>query len=163
MTTFASVQGPTLICADTGKTLAPGDKYCAVLCEEGEKYVRRDYAADAWRGPPAGAIAHWSGRVPASRAARKPTFNDEMLADWFYHLLDRTEPDRVNFRYVVALLLMRRKRLKFEDVIRTEAGGSALVVRDAKSGRRLEIADPHLSEADLTAVQDEVFRVLGMD
>ena len=27
----------------------------------------------------------------------------------------RLEPDRVNFRYVLALLLMRRKRLKFEE------------------------------------------------
>ena len=163
MTTHPAIQGPTHVCAATGRTLAPGDKYCAVLCEDGDKYVRRDYAADAWAGPPAGAVAYWNGRVPASRTARKPTFNDEMLADWFHHLLGRTEPDRVNFRYVVALLLLRRKRLKFEDVIKTDAGESVLIVRDAKSGKRLEIADPHLSEADMAAVQDEVFRVLGMD
>jgi len=157
-----AIQGPTRVCAATGRALAPGETYYATLCELADGYVRRDYAADAWAGPPAGAIAHWSGRVPASRDARKPTLNDEMLADWFHHLVGRTEPDRVNFRYVVALLLMRRKRLKFEDAIRTDAGESTLIVRDAKTGKRLEIADPRLSEADVTAVQDEVFRVLGM-
>lgn len=163
MTTNYAIQGPTLVCAATGKPIAPGDKYYAVLCEDDDKYVRKDYASDAWPGPPENAIAHWSGRVHASRTRRKPTFNDEMLADWFHHLLDRTEPDRANFRYVVALLLMRRKRLKFEDAVRTAAGESTLIVRDAKTGKRHEIADPQLSEADMTAVQDEVFRVLGLD
>jgi len=67
----------------------------------------------------------------------------------------------VNFRFVVALLLMRRKRLKFEDARRTSSGSFVLVVRDARGGARYEVDDPRLDEAEIEAVQAEVFQVLG--
>ena len=162
MTTF-DIQGPARVCAVSGRELKPGDRYFAALADEDGKFVRRDYAADAWAGPPAGAVAYWAGRVPASDAARKPTFNDGLLADCFQHLAGAAEPDRVNFRYVVALLLMRRKRLKFEDVRRAPDGAHVLVVRDARTGARHEVADPRLGEDEIAAVQVEVFRVLGWE
>ncbi|MGL6072991.1 MAG: hypothetical protein ACRC8S_02395 [Fimbriiglobus sp.] len=162
MTDF-DIQAHTRCCAASGRGLSAGEKFYAALMEDEGKYVRKDFAADGWAGPPAGAIAFWSGRVPESHKPRKPTWNDELLADWFQHLAGRHEPDRVNFRYVVALLLMRRKRLKFEDVRRTEDGGSVLVVRDTRGGQKHEIPDPRLSEAEIEAVQAEVFRVLGWE
>jgi hypothetical protein len=157
------IQGPTRICAATVVELRAGDRFFAVLADEAGKFVRKDYAAGAWAGPPAGAIAHWAGRVPASDKPRKPTFNDDLLLDCFHHLGGATDPDRVNFRYVVALLLMRRKRLKFEDVRRAADGAHVLVVRDAKGGARHEVADPRLTEPEIDAVQAEVFQVLGWE
>ena len=162
MTDF-EIQGPTRTCCETGRALAAGERFYAVLTEEAGRYARKDYAPEAWRGAPAGAIAYWGGRVPATDTPRKPTFNEELLVDWFHHLAGRAEPDRVNFRYVVALLLMRRKRLKFDDVTRAASGGSALCLRDAKSGTRYEIPDPRLTDDEAEAVQDEVFRVLGWE
>jgi hypothetical protein len=161
MTTF-DIQGPTRVCAVSGRELKPGDKYLSVLSDEGGAFVRRDYAADAWPGPPPSAVAFWSGKIPASDRPRKPVFNDELLLDCFDHLAAAAEPDRVNFRYVVALLLMRRKRLKFEDVVR-EDGGDVMLLRDARNGTVHRVADPRLTEAQTAAVQDEVFRVLGWD
>ena len=75
----------------------------------------------------------------------------------------RGRPSRIaaNFRFVVALLLMRRRRLKFEDARRTPDGAAVLVVRDAKTGARHDVADPRLSAAEVEAVQTEVFHVLG--
>ena len=163
MATDFQIQGPTRVCAAGGTPLLPGARFVAVLLDEAGKFVRRDYAADAWPGPPPGAVAYWAGRVPATDAPRKPTFNDGLLVDWFHHLAGATEPDRVRFRYVVALLLMRRKRLKFEDVRRSADGAAVLVVRDAKGGARHELPDPRLTEAEIDAVQAEVFRVLGWE
>lgn len=159
MTDF-DIQGPTRVCAVSGRELKPGDKYFAVLADEDGKFVRRDYAADAWPGPPPGAVAFWAGRIPSSDRPRKPVFNDELLLDCFDHLAGAAEPDRVSFRYVVALLLMRRKRLKFEDVVR-EDGRDVLLLRDARHGTVHRVADPRLTEDQTAAVQDEVFRVLG--
>ncbi len=163
MGTEFDIQGPTRVCAATGRGLGAGERYYAALLDDAGKFVRKDYAADAWAGPPAGAVAYWAGRVPASDRPRKPTFNEELLLDCFHHLAGSVEPGRVNFRFVVALLLMRRRRLKFEDVRQAEGGGHVLVVRDAKSGARHEVADPRLSEDEVAAVQAEVFRVLGWD
>ena len=161
MATEFDIQGPTRICAATGRELKPGDRFFAALSDRAGKFVRADYAAEVWKGPPEGTVAFWSGRVPASDKPRKPTFNDELLVDCFHHLATATEPERLNFRYVVALLLMRRKRLKFEDVKRTDGGVHVLVVRDARGGTRYEVADPRLTEPEIETVQAEVFKVLG--
>jgi hypothetical protein len=163
MATEFDIQGPTRVCAATGRELAAGERFYAVLLDEAGKFVRKDFAADAWAGPPAEVVAFWAGRVPASDRPRKPTFNDDLLLDCFHHLTGSGEAGRVNFRYVVALLLMRRRRLKFEDVRRADGGAQVLVVRDAKSGARHEVADPRLSDDEIAAVQDEVFKVLGWE
>lgn len=163
MVTNYEIQGPARTCAATGQELKPGDRFYGVLADEDGRFVRRDFAALAWKGPPAGVVAYWAGRIPTSDRPKKPTFNDELLADCFRHLAGTVEPDRQKFRYVVALLLMRRKRLKFEDTRRLPDGTNVLVVRDAKSGERQEVADPRLDEVEIAAVQDEVFRLLGWE
>ncbi len=163
MTAEPLVQPPTRVCAATGRSLAAGERVYSALTDEAGRFVRRDYAADAWAGPPDGAVAHWAGRVPATAGPKKPTFNEELLLDCFHHLGGRAEPDRAAFRYVVALLLMRRKRLKFEDVRAVPGGASVLVLRDAKGGGRHEVPDPKLSDAQAEAVQGEVFRLLGWE
>jgi hypothetical protein len=157
------IQGPTRVCTATGRALQPGDRFYGVLVEDGGKFVRRDYAADAWPGPPAGHLAYWCGRVPDADKPRKPVVNDDLLLDCFDRLKDAADPDGLNFRYVAALLLMRRKRFKFEDVVRDDAGRDVLLVRDARGGAVHQVTDPRLTEEQVAAVQAEVFRVLGWE
>ena len=161
MTDF-DIQGPSRTCTATGRPLKPGERVYGVLLEDGGKLVRRDFAADAWTAPPPGAIAYWAGRVPASDKP-KAVVNDALLLDCFDHLAGATEANKLHFRYVLALLLMRRKRLKFEDAKRLADGTDVLVVRDARTGNRLEVADPRLSDEAIESVQEEVFRVLGWE
>ena len=156
------ISGPARACAATGRELKPGEKVFSVLRDEGGRFVRTDYAADAWPGPPAGAVAWWAGRVPEAGRPAKPVINDDLLVDCFEHLAGTTDPARQRFRYVVALLLMRRKRFKFDDA-RKRDDAETLVVRDARSGRKHELVDPQLTEPEMDAVRDEVFRVLGWE
>jgi hypothetical protein len=156
------IQGPGRVCAATGRPLNPGDRFHTVLIEQDGKLLRTDYAAEAWPGaPPEGAVAHWAGRVPISEKPRKPVINDELLLDCLERLKTSADPDGLNFRYVAALLLMRRKRLRFEDVIRDEAGHDVLLLKDSKSGTLYQVIDPRLTEDQAATVQAEVFRVLG--
>jgi hypothetical protein len=157
------IQGPTRVCAATGRELKPGEPYHAVLAEQDGKFVRTDFAADAWPGAPPDALAHWSGRVPTDDKPRRPVVNDEALLACFDRLKETTEADGLNFRYVAALLLMRRKRFRFEDVARDEAGRDVLFLKDVRAGTVHQVVDPRLNEDQITAVQDEVFRVLGWD
>lgn len=156
------IQGPARQCAATGRELRPGERFYSVLLEEAGQFVRKDYAGDAWPGPPAGAIAHWLGRIPECGQPRRPTINDDLLIDCFGHLSGTVEASQQNFRYVIALLLMRRKRFKFEDVIKQD-GKEVILLRDVKSGTRHQVIDPRLDDSEMEAVQDEVFRVLGWE
>jgi hypothetical protein len=156
--TAYQIQTLTRRCCVSGRALQPGEKYHSALLDEAGQLVRRDYAPESWSGPPPGAVGFWAGRVPTAGAVKRPAINDDLLADCFTHLDGATDPDRLNFRYVVALLLMRRKRFRFE-----ETAGDVMVLRDARTGARHTVADPHLSAAAMADVQDEVFRVLGWD
>jgi hypothetical protein len=159
MTPYA-IQGPARHCSASGRELKPGERFYSALLDEDGRFVRKDYAADAWAGSPPGAFAHWAGRIPDNGQPKRPTINDEVLVDCFDHLAPACEPAQRNFRYVLALLLMRRKRFKFEDARRLD-GQELLCVRDVRDGVLHEVPDPRLTEDEVRAVQDEVFRLLG--
>lgn len=154
------IQGPAKQCATTGRLLKPGDAFYSVLSDEGGQFVRRDYSREAWQEAPPGAVAWWMGRIPENGTQPKPTINDALLVDCFEHLTGTTEPDRLNFRYVVGLLLMRRKRFRFDD-LKKQDGHEVMILRDTKNNRRHEVLDPKLTDGDMETVRQEVFRVLG--
>jgi hypothetical protein len=147
-------------CCVSGRDLQPGETFFSVLLEEGGKFVRREYSREAWQGPPEGAFSFWMGKVSAREQDRRPPVDDDMLMDCFTRLEGQNEPARINFRYVLALLLMRRKRLKFEDA-RTEAGREVLRLRCSQSRAVYEVVNPALADEAIMAVQDEVLEVLG--
>lgn len=154
------IQTNTRRCTLTGRELQAGERFYSVLVDEAGKFARRDYSSEAWQGPPPGVFSFWSGRVPANQDTRRPRIDDDLLTDCFQRLEGQTEPGRLSFRYVIALLLMRRKRLKFEEV-QTEGDLEVLCLRCARTRALYRVTNPRLSEAEMSAVQEEVFRVLG--
>jgi hypothetical protein len=148
-------------CQATGRELKAGDGYHGVLLDAGGTLVRHDYAPDAWTGPPPGAIGHWAGRVPAGDPPRRAPVDDAMLLACLRRLDGAAEPARVNLRYVVALLLLRRKVLRLDDG-RSDEFGEVLTFTD-RAGDRHEVRDPRMGATELAAAQAEVFEVLGWD
>jgi len=154
------IQANTRRCAATGRELRPGETVYTVLLDQAGKFIRQDYALDAWKGPPEGAFSFWKGKVPQETETRRLRIDDDLLLDCLHRLEGQTEPDRVQFRYIVALLLLRRKRLKFEDA-RVEGDMEILRLRCPRTRRQYEVVNPRLSDEEMAAVQEEVFRVLG--
>src|SRR5262249_21946996 len=132
------------------------------LVDEGGKFLRKDYSSEAWQGPPEEAFGFWVGRVPSQDDKRRPQIDDEMLVDCFRRLEGQTEPARIHFRYVVALLLMRRKRFEFDEA-RVEDGQEVLTLRCVRTRTKHQVVNPRLTEEEMAAVQEEVFRVLGWE
>src|SRR5262245_10545763 len=156
------IQPNTPRCAVTGRELQPGEKFYSVLLDEGGKLLRQDFAGEVWQGPPERAFSFWSGRVPPAERSRRPRIDDDLLLECFQRLEGQADPSRVSFRYVVALLLMRRKRLKFEEA-RTENGQEVLHLRCARTGAPCQVVNPRLAEEEMVAVQEEVFKLLGWE
>ena len=156
------IQAATRRCAVTGRELQPGEKFYSVLLDENGRFIRQDYSTDAWQGPPQGAFSFWLSRVPPPEEGRGPRIDDDLLFDCFQRLESDTEAARVNFRYVVALLLMRRRRLKFEEAGQ-ENGQEVLRLRCVRTRTQYDVVNPRLTEAEMTAVQEEVFKVLGWE
>jgi hypothetical protein len=155
------IQNSTRRCAITGKELQPGERYYSVLLDEAGTFTRKDYSLDAWQGPPEGAFSFWQGRLAAGAAPRRPVIDDELLVDCFQRLQGEDDPNKRSFRFVLALLLMRRRRFKLEET-RQEGGGEVLVLRCARTGVRHQVLDPGMSDEELEGVQDDVFRAIGL-
>jgi hypothetical protein len=107
------------MCAATGRAFTVGEACIAVLVERDDApgLERVDYAIPAWEGgarptPPARVFASWRGTYqPGESGKLKPLLSDEELLDLFQELGEATEPKRLAFRYVLALMLVRRKVL----------------------------------------------------
>lgn len=162
MQTDFQIQASSRRCCVSGRELQPGEKFYSVLIEQSGKLVRQDYSVEVWKGPPEGAFSFWQARVNPPESKRRPPIDDEMLLDCFARLEGHTDPGKVRFRYIVALLLMRRKRLKFEEA-RQEADQEILVLRSHRSADRFQVINPRLTERELASVQDEVFGALGWE
>lgn len=156
------IEPSTRRCCISGRELRPGERFYSVLVEEDGKFLRKDYSAEAWPGPPPDAFSFWMGRLNPPTGPRRPPIDDDMLMDCFQRLEGQWEPSRLRFRYVIALLLMRRRRLKFE-ATQQDGPQELLVLRGTRDGGRHLVVNPNLTDEELETVQDEVFQALGWE
>ncbi len=162
MMTDYQLQPNARCCATSGRALQPGDRYYSVLVEENGRLIRRDYSVGVWQGPPNNAFSFWCGKIPPEGKKRKLVLDEDTLRDCFERLEGATEPGKVRLRYVLALLIVRQRRLQLEES-HVEQGKEYLVLRDGRTGRRFRVENPDLSESEILEVQDEVLQALGWD
>jgi hypothetical protein len=106
------LQRCTRRCAATDRELAPGDLCYSVLEEAGAGVVRRDFSPDGWTGAPDDAIGWWKSRIPEPTAKKIKLAPNDVLLELFESLADR--PEQSDLRYVLALLLIRRRVLRVD-------------------------------------------------
>lgn len=147
-------------CTVTGRELLPGETCYSALIEERNELKRLDFAAEAWTGPPEGALGWWKAQIATPEAKRTQAPNEVML-EFFDQLADR--PDRSEMRYLLALLLVRRRVFRLEDgedEKERKDGEEMLTVycprRDTTY--RVPVRIPDVSRA--ASLQDELARVL---
>lgn len=104
------------VCAGSGEPLAPGTTCYSVLVERDGRSIRLDYSAEQWPGPPDDAIGFWKSEIPDEVVAetRKPLEPHELMT-LFEQLADSPNPMQEKMRYVLALLLTRKRRLVMEE------------------------------------------------
>jgi hypothetical protein len=106
------IQRCTRRCAATERPLEPGEECFSLLVADGAAVSRHDFSTEAWRGPPEHAIGWWKTRVPEPNAKKIKLAPNEVLLNFFDQLAD--QPANEDMRYVLALLLLRRRVLRLE-------------------------------------------------
>jgi hypothetical protein len=114
------VQRSSRRCAATDLPLEPGDVCYSVLEFRGADVVRTDFSSAAWTDPPAEAFAWWRTRIPEPAAKKIKLAPNDVLLDLFDQLAD--DPLHQDMRYVLTLLLVRRRVFRLEAVAKLVSG-----------------------------------------
>jgi hypothetical protein len=152
------VQRCTRHCTATGRELKPGEVYYSTLVSEGARVLRHDYAAEAWQGPPEGIVGWWKSVVPHREGKRMHWApNDVML-----ELLEELEgqDDKQDMRYVLSLLLVRRRVLRLEEMEQDPSGGEKSILYCPKREKNYEVQTVTPDDARAAAIQEELARLL---
>lgn len=133
-------------CAASGRELAPGEAIYSVLVPNGSQVTRLDYAASEWQGPPENSLGWWKSTLPDG-VKRTTWAPHEVMLEFFESL--ENDPTREDLRYVLALLLVRRRVLRVE-CEETDANGRAVQVLDCarkETQYRVAVVLPEASRA----------------
>ena len=149
-------------CALTGRKLQEGEEFYSALFEEGETFRRVDYSPESWKGPPEGSYCHFKSRIPVKEKRKKLLVDNDILASFFLRLGDDAEPARVQFRFVLALILMRKRLLRYEGS-KVEAGVEVwrMVLMTDRSEHR--VVNPRLTDEQIEGVSSQLSAILHGD
>ncbi len=113
-------------CATTDREIHPGEWFFSILVDDGGKLTRRDYSVEAWNGPPDDAAGWWKSQVPRPDAKRLHWAPNDVMLQLFDQLENQSASR--DMRYVLALLLVRRRVMRLEEQVKEPDGRETLVL-----------------------------------
>jgi len=157
-----NIKSPLGECCGSGRKIADNEAYYAALVDTDEGLQRRDFSCEFWIENQPRVYCYWKTKFSAARSKRPLFIDDDMLMAFFERLATDTEPERVNFRFVLALVLMRKRRLKYDS---STSGQDKEVWRLRVSGekRLVEVANPNLSQEQIERLTEEIGQILQVE
>ena len=150
-------------CFETGAEFEVGQEYYAALVEGEEGLERRDYSVDYWESEKPEVFCFWRTRMPEQGQKKKKMFiDDEMLMAFFERLAEETAEEKVNFRFVLTLILMRKRKLKY-DSSETADDVETWRLRVTGEDRYVQVVNPQLTEDKIEQLSSQMGEILQMD
>lgn len=139
--------------------LAEGQTYYGALIEVGEGFERRDFCPACWEGQKTEHFCFWKSRVPIRQKKEKLFVDDTLLINFFERLDQQSDAMRIRFRFVLALILMRKKLLRYEQTIRdgkTEYWQMRLTAANALH----QVENPRMNDQQIAEVSSQLGMIL---
>ncbi len=144
---------------------------------------RLDVSKEAWEAGfrPERLFCYWKTTVPEPNEKKKLFVDDAVLMNLLRRLEDATEPQRLAFRYVLALILMRKKLLRFDGTEQHTAEQDDESIeqewwvltpkQDVSKGHfgrwaeddTIKVLDPHLDESQIEQVAYQLGEILDAE
>ena len=152
------VQRCTRHCAATDREFRSGEEFYSVLVRDGAEIIRHDYAAEAWPGPPEGAIGWWKSQIPDPGASRRHWAPNDVMLQFFDELVQ--QPDKQDMRYVLALLLVRRRVMRLEENETDEQGREVMVLYCPRRETTYKVVAVVPDQSRIDEIQQELANLL---
>jgi hypothetical protein len=166
--TSIPVGKPTFRCAATGAAL-PAGTACMTAVRETEQggFERLEYGMEAWNdgARPDGLLCWWKTIMPEADARKRLVLDDEAIEEVFDRLVDDARPNRVAVRWLLAMILLRKKRLRHLRVEDRQGVEHWLFSRrgDEEGAPATEVVRPQLDDEAIAALSDELGVVVAFD
>lgn len=146
-------------CSVSGRPFAEDESFYSALFETPQGYERRDIAEECWQGPPAEAVCYFKAQLPRKEKPRKTFVDDELLVDFFRRLTDSEDAHKLRFRFVLSLILLRKRVLKYERTLRAD-GGEFWEMRLVKDKTVHRVFHPSMNDAEIEGLTRELGAIL---
>lgn len=153
-------------CAHTGNPFTQGESFYTALFDDPATgdLIRRDFSLAAWDDARALAepFSFWKSTYePPVNDAKPEVVEKENAESLLRRLIEENSPGSENTRYILAVMLERKKILK-HTATRDSDDASFLIYEHPKSGEIYIIRDPELKLDQVEAVQREVSLLLTL-
>ena len=157
-----SIKKPLGCCEGTGRQIEAGEEYFAALVEGDEGLQRRDFCREYWEREKPTVYCYWMTRLPDPEQKKQIFIDDDMLMAFFERLATETEQEKINFRFVLTLILMRKRRLKY-DSSKIEADNEIWSLRRVGEKGTVDVVNPQLDEGQIEQLSGQIGQILQMD
>jgi len=149
-------------CYGTSRKIEYGEEYFATLVETDQGLQRLDFCSEYWEREKPAVFCYWKTRLPHPDQKKHIFVDDEMLMAFFERLAEETEQEKINFRFVLTLVLMRKRRLKY-DSSKLEDEKEIWRLRVAGEKQFVEVINPHLNEEQIEQLSSQIGQILQVD
>ena len=153
------VSKPVGQCYGSNKKIEYGEEYFATLVETAEGLVRQDFCADYWNSEKPNVFCYWKTKLPHPDQKRLIFVDEEMLTAFFERLEREIEEEKINFRFILALILMQKRRLKYDT---TKIEGDKEIWRLKVTGKDefTDVINPHLDDGQIEQLTSQIGDIL---
>jgi len=148
------------VCTGCQHEFAIGEAFQAYLYETAAGYERRDYCSQCTAPAEPGPVGSWRTHRPEPTTKKVQPFDREAIYAFFERVEDAQEPQQVQFRFVLALLLWRKRVLRHEDTL-LEGGHEVWSFILPRTGALHRVVRPDLGEEQLDRLSEQVETLLA--
>ncbi|HVP11556.1 MAG TPA: hypothetical protein VMV94_10255 [Phycisphaerae bacterium] len=146
-------------CSVSGRPFTEEETFHTVLFETPQGYERRDISEECWQGPPPDSVCHFLAQLPRKEKPHKTFVDDEVLLDFFKRMGATDDAHKLRFRFVLSLILMRKRLLKYERTIRRE-GTEVWEMRLVRDKSVYKVQHPSMNDAEIEDLTRELGAIL---
>jgi hypothetical protein len=151
-------------CARTQQAFDEGATIYTLLFRDRAGFRREDISEKAWQQiqekESVAPFSFWKSKFQAPPPAAPEPMPKESVEELLRRVVSEDLPEHLNVRFVLAILLERKRTLKQVD-IQESAEGKILIYEHVKTGEAFIIPDPQLRLDQLDSVQQEIYSLLA--
>lgn len=150
-------------CSTCQRQFVEEETFFSALYDEIQQFTRKDFCPTCWEKNELSTIfSFWKTRIPKANTPQKKHIDTSIIMDFFLRLEGHPEPEKKKLRYALALFLMRKKLLKYKDVVRNNEQ-ELLLLEYPQGNKVFEVCNPLLTEEEIVALTNNLLKLLDSE